>query len=223
MKLVKWNYIINFILWYYVSIEQLYYFKYSYNRPEPSLALGAVAISSDNSDDSTSGWLIPLVICFVASLCLLATAMLFYVKCFGTIPNRHPPKTRLKNFSNNRSHLIPSFARSYRSSNKASKQNNVNGKRKGSYLDNELSSSQSHCHQVGNNQQGFPRAELQLLPTSSESNFASASSNMRQSTLDKTDSVGRLEETKRLSQRYVKDRITSKTVRTQYVRIFCHT
>ena len=138
--------------------------------------------------------------------------MLFYVKCFGTIPNRYPPKTRLMNFSNNRTHLIPSFARSYRSSNKASKQNNINGKRKGSYLNNELSSSQSHCHQVGNNQQGFPRAELQLLPTSSESNFASASSDMRQSTLDKTDSVGRLEETKRLSQRYVKDRITSKTV-----------
>ena len=139
--------------------------------------------------------------------------MLFYVKCFGTIPNRHPPKTRLMNFSNNRTHLIPSFARSYRSNNKASKQNNVNGKRKGSYLNNELSSSQSHCHQLGNNQQGFPRAELQLLPTSSDSNFASASSDMRQSTLEKSDSVGRVEETKRLSHRYVKDEFTSKIVR----------
>ena len=171
-------------------------------RPEPSLALGAVAISSDESNDSTSGWLIPLVICFVASLCLLATAMLFYVKCFGTIPNRNPPKTRLMNFSNNRTHLIPSFARNYRSSDKGSKQKEVKSKRKQSYLNNELNSSQSHCHPVGNNQQGFPRAELQLMPTSSESNFASGSSDMRQSTLEQADSVGRIEEAKRLSHRY---------------------
>ena len=175
----------------------------SHYRPEPSLALGAVAISSDTSEDSTSGWLIPLVICFVASLCLLATAMLFYVKCFGTIPTRNPPKTRMINFSNNRSQLIPSFARSYRSGYKGSKQNDIKRKRKGSYLDNELNTSQSHCHQLGKNQQGFPRAELQLLPTSSESNFASGSSDMRQSTLEQTDSVGQVEEAKRLSQRYV--------------------
>ena len=107
------------------------------------------------------------------------------------------------NFSNNRSQLIPSFARSYRSGYKGSKQNDIKRKRKGSYLNNELNTSQSHCHQLGKNQQGFPRAELQLLPTSSESNFASGSSDMRQSTLEQTDSVGQVEEAKRLSQRYV--------------------
>ena len=185
------------------KVYQIISFLSNY-RPEPSLALGAVAISSDNSEDSTSGWLIPLVICFVAALCLLATAMLFYVKCFGTIPNRGPPKTRLINFSNTRVQLIPSFARNYSSSNKGSKQNDIKRKRKGSYLNNELNSSQSHCHRVGNNQQGFSRAELQLLPTSSDSNFASGSSDMRQSTSEQTDSVGRIEEAKRLSERYDK-------------------
>jgi hypothetical protein len=67
-------------------------------------------------------------------------------------------------------------------------------------LETDLNCSQPRCQQLGNNNE-FPRAELQLLPTSSESNFA-GSSDMRQSTLDQTDSVGRVEEAKRLSQRY---------------------
>ena len=164
-------------------------------RPEPSLALGAVAVSSDDSDSSTSAWLIPLVICFVISLCLLATAMLFYVKCYGT-PNR-APKTTLINFSNSRAQFIPSFGRTYTSNNSTKKK--IQENRRSNRLEMDPNCSQPRCQQFGNNNE-FPRAELQLLPTSSDSNFA-GSSEMRQSTLDQNDSAGRIEEAKRLSQR----------------------
>ena len=163
-------------------------------RPEPSLALGAVAISSDNSKDSESAWLIPLVICFVIALCLLATAMLFYVKCYG-VPNR-TPKTTLINISSTRAQFIPSFAKNY-SHNKSRKKTSQK-KDKVNHLEFSLSSNQSHCQFANKN--GFPTAELQILPTSSESNFAS-SSERRQSTLGQTESVGQIEEAKRLSQR----------------------
>ena len=161
------------------------------------MALGAVAISSDNSEGSTSAWLIPLVICFVIALCLLATAMLFYVKCYGT--QRRVPKTTLVNISGTRVHFIPSFAKS-RNFNKIVKKS-VRGQPTQNRLDRELnlnnSSSQFDTSNV------FSRAEFQLLPTSSDSNFA-GSSDMRQSTLGKAEIClhRKIGDAKRMSQRY---------------------
>ena len=173
-------------------------FKYkttSIFRPEPSLALGAVAVSSDNSENSESVWLIPLVICFVIALCLLATAMLFYVKCYG-VPNR-TPKTTLINISSTRAQFIPAFAKNYSHNN--SRKKTIQETDKINTHEFGLTSRQSSCRLGVKN--GFPKAELQLMPTSSESNFASFSE-MRQSTIDQNESVGPIEEAKRLSQRY---------------------
>ena len=46
-------------------------------RPEPSLAMGAMSASGD---DTAQGWVVPLVVCFILTLGVLATLALFFVK-----------------------------------------------------------------------------------------------------------------------------------------------
>ena len=165
-------------------------------RPEPSLAIGAVAISSDSAKDSNSAWLIPLVICFVISLCILATAMLFYVKCHGA-PNRAPKTSLIDMTRTTRAQFLPSFAKN---GNPVKLQaNSAQNKMRLNNLDIDLNSTQSRCQFGAKN--AFPKAELQLLPTSSESNFA-GSSDIRNSALDQTECLGQMEDAKRLSHRY---------------------
>ena len=89
---IPWN--TNHILMSNLEPRHTYYIKIAaYNgqgigpfsmlltvRPEPSLALGAVSVSADGSAGSTSGWVVPLVICFVIAIGILATAALFFVR-----------------------------------------------------------------------------------------------------------------------------------------------
>ena len=155
-----------------------------------------MAISSDSAKDSNSAWLIPLVICFVISLCLLATAMLFYVKCHGA-PNRAPKTSLIDMTRTTRAQFLPSFAKN---GNPAKLQaNSAQNKMRLNNLDIDLNSTQSRCQFGAKN--AFPKAELQLLPTSSESNFA-GSSDIRNSALDQTECLGQMEDAKRLSHRY---------------------
>ena len=189
-------------------------------RPEPSLALGAVAISSGNSGNSTASWLIPLVICFVITLCLLATAMLFYVKCYaggGTHGRRRLPKTanfpiNIPNSCTRTGHqFMSSFAtkkKNYHekkvkkgsSQRQQHQQTSINNMQQQHCLDRDLNL--NHHSAVVNHRfttelerrvvtgESFPRAEFQLLPTttSSESNFAGSSDIQRtRSTLDQKD------------------------------------
>ena len=121
--------------------------------------------------------------------------MLFYVKFYGT-PSRIP-KTSLVNISSTRAHFIPSFAKHY-GYNKSVKKN-VQEQPIPNRLDRDLISTQTR--QQFDTPNAFPRAEFQLLPTSSESNFA-GSSEMRQSSVDQTEVQGQVAESKRLSQRY---------------------
>ena len=49
-------------------------------KPEPSLALGAVATSDE---EGSNGWLVPFIICFVVTIGILATATLLFIKYHG--------------------------------------------------------------------------------------------------------------------------------------------